>query len=205
MLSISEYEKKLNRAVGQESQIHSDLKTAQNHLKSLQSKLPILEKAQAYIQTKAQETQSQLSIRVEDIVQMAIDTCFADGGYQFKLAFDMKRGRTEAEMKLLKDGWEADPMDSNGGGLVDVESFGLRISAWTLKPTADVIILDEPFKFLSNDLKPLAGEIIQELSKRLGLQMIIVTHDTSIIEESDQLSNVALRKGVSRVKTSTPQ
>lgn len=201
VLSLAEYQTKLNKALGRKEQLVSLQNDNSAELAVLEVCQVSLEKAGALIQDTAQKTQNQLSIRVEDIVQMAIDTCFSSENYQFRLKFEPKRGRTEASLDLMKDGWVSDPLVSNGGGLADIESFGLRISSWSLGQTDNCIILDEPFKFLDETLKPLAGDILKELSQRLGIQFIIVTHDESIMAVADQVITVGLRKGVSRIKT----
>jgi hypothetical protein len=154
--------------------------------------------AAAIIQVTAKETQENLRHHIEDIVELALDTCFPDV-YSFVLEFETKRGRTEAGMYLVDNGVRIDPMDAAGGGVVDIISFALRIAAWTLSKTDNVIVLDEPFKFLSVNLRPLAGEILKKLTQRLGLQFIMVTHDEAMIDAADRVFEVTQDKGVSAV------
>jgi DNA repair exonuclease SbcCD ATPase subunit len=199
MMAVAEFQKKFNLALGQRTRLETQLAETQKKLARFEKDSKALEKAQAYIQTKAQETQSQLSYRVEDIVQLAIDMCFPEQ-YKFELKYETKRGKTEAILNLIQDGWAIDPLASNGGGLADIESFGLRIASWSLERNNNTIILDEPFRFLSPDLKPMGGEILRDVSKRLGIQFIIVTHDESIMEVADRTIRVRLKHGVSQVK-----
>jgi DNA repair exonuclease SbcCD ATPase subunit len=198
-MNLAEYQEKYTQAIGTKNSLQSQLDATLKKQKRLEKDSQALDKAQAFIQTKAQETQNQLSYRVEDIVQLAIDTCFPDE-YQFQLKFEPKRGKTEAELNLIKEGWTVDPLTSCGGGLGDMEAFGLRISSWSLEQNNNVIILDEPFRFLSEDLRPMAGEILRELSQRLGLQFIIITHDSNIMNVADRVIMVSIKKGVTRVK-----
>jgi len=65
----------------------------------------------------------------------------------------------------------------------------------------NVIILDEPFRFLSKDLQPRAGEIMRELSHRLNIQFIMVTHAKEMIEISDRVFEVSQIDGISKVVT----
>jgi DNA repair exonuclease SbcCD ATPase subunit len=99
------------------------------------------------------------------------------------------------------DGGELSPLSASGGGAVDIAAFGLRLSLWTLpeKRTRGVIVLDEPFRFLSKDLHAKAGQAIKELSARLGLQFIIVTHENTLQESADKIFRVEKRRGVSKV------
>jgi DNA repair exonuclease SbcCD ATPase subunit len=65
-----------------------------------------------------------------------------------------------------------------------------------------VIILDEPFRFLSKDLYPKAGEILKRLSEHLKLQILMVTHNEDIIESSHRVFTVTQdrKTGVSKVE-----
>jgi DNA repair exonuclease SbcCD ATPase subunit len=158
-----------------------------------------LEQSQVLIQTTAKETQERLRYHIQDIVQTALDTCFP-GEYDFIVNFEIKRGRTEADMFLEREGERINPMEASGGGVVDMISFALRLSAWTLSRTDNLIVLDEPYKFLSANLRPLAGEILRELSEKLQLQILIVTHDPIMIDAADQIFEVNKKKDRSVVE-----
>lgn len=176
-------------AGGKRDLLRSQLESAQQHEVDLREQARNVELAQAFLQSVAQETQRDLKIRVEKIVQLALDTVWP-GSYQFQIEFELKRGKTEARIFLLENGWEYDPMSQNGGGLVDVLALALRITAYTLGGTANTLIFDEPMKFVSRDLQERASEIIKVLSKHLGIQFIISTHVPEIIESSDKVFRV---------------
>lgn len=141
--------------------------------------------AQTLLQRVAQETQTKIRVHIENIVQMALDAVFPDR-YQFHIAFETKRGKTEARIYLEHDGHESDPMVSHGGGVVDILALALRISAYTLSNTQNVMVMDEPMKWVSRDLQESAAEIIVQLSHELELQFIINTHIPEIISVADK-------------------
>ena len=93
------------------------------------------------------------------------------------------------------------PLDASGGGAVDVAAFGLRIASWVMQQphTRNVIVLDEPLRFLSKDRQSKASEIIKELSNKLNLQFIIVTHEQALTEYADKVFQVTQSKGISSV------
>jgi len=160
---------------------------AEMEVKSEQASLDLVndELAQAFLQQVAQETQEQLKFHLQDLVQTALDTVFP-ATYTFKIDFVILRGRTEAQMYLDKDGERVDPELACGGGVVDVLSLALRIAAWSIGKTSPIIVLDEPFKFLSQGLRPLMGEILRGLIDRLGVQIIMVTHDPDFVAIADR-------------------
>jgi len=136
-------------------------------------------------------------------VSLCMASVFPDP-YNLKLTFEMKRNQSEAVIKFQKDKSESliDPEHACGGGPVDVAAFGFRISLMTLmkQKTRPVLILDEPFRFVSRGLQDKASQLLQEVSGRLGIQMIIVTHEEALIEEADQVFEVSLKNRISRVK-----
>ncbi len=173
-------------------------KESGDRIKKLQETTKALEEAQAFLIKVAQDTQNQLRFHIQDIVQMALDICFPEE-YEFKVEFDIKNGRTVAELFFLKNGVKVNPIDAAGGGVVDVASFALRIAAWALSTTRPVIVLDEPFRFLSKDLQPKAGSILQALAAKLGLQFILVTHNADLVDSADRVFEVTLKNARSQV------
>jgi DNA repair exonuclease SbcCD ATPase subunit len=189
-MTLKELNEKYQQSKGAYTQILERIDSINNKVEELNLYQQSIEKAQALIQLTAKETQEKLCYHIEDIVNMALDTCFP-GEYNFVIDFQIKRGKTEAELYIEdKDGERINPMDSSGGGLVDILSFALRISAFTLDKVDNVIVLDEPMRFLSSNLKNLAGEILKKLSEKLSVQFLIVTHDNSIVDISDKVFEV---------------
>ena len=199
MKSIEEYSDLVNQAQGQRTLLEKQKGSAEESLTIAKKRAEAIDIAQALIQQVARDTQEKLRYHIEDIVQLAIDSCFPDQ-YEFQVLFEIKRNRTEASMSLLKDGHPMDPMDANGGGIVDITAFALRLAAWSLSRTDNVIIMDEPFRFLSRNLHPRAGEIIKKLSQKLRLQIIMVTHSEELIEQADKIfKNKINKEGISKI------
>jgi len=197
------YEKLISQAIGAKKQLIKQLDMSNNALIDYNEKLSNIEKAQVFLQKVAQTTQEQLKIHVEDIVQLALDALFPDK-YLFQIQFTIAYGKTTAELNFIskQSGYAIDPMIASGGGVVDVCSFALRLACWTLSKDIDkVIILDEPFKHLSVSLRENACIMIKDLSEKLNVQFIIVTHMEELMECADKLIHVKLDKnGVSYIK-----
>jgi DNA repair exonuclease SbcCD ATPase subunit len=164
-----------------------------------------IDEAQEIIQRVAKDTQNNFVCRIADVVTMALDAVFADDAYEFGIEFVQKRGKTEVEISFIRDGNKIDPLSASGGGAVDVASFALRVAVWSLlknsgRPVLDTIILDEPFRFLSRDLQPLAGKMLETISRKLGIQFIMVTHNPDLIDNADAIFEVTNSGGESHVK-----
>lgn len=184
------------KAESRKELLEEKLLEAENSLEASASKLLHIEEAQALFQQVAKDTQEQIRFHLEDIVNLALETVFPSR-YQFKIIFEIKRNKTEARLALLDDGHEIDPMYSNGGGVTDILSFALRIALLVISKNRKLLILDEPFKFISADLKEQAFGILKKLSEELGIQIIAVTHDKEMIESADKVVTIRKEKGVS--------
>ena len=177
---------------GMKKQVENNLIQNKTILDNLNNRIKLLEQAQVFLQKVAQDTQSQLKFQIEDIVNLALETCFPNE-YEFQLQFNIARGKTDAELVFLsqKTGRPIDPMNASGGGVVDLTCFALRIASYALEQGVDnVIILDEPFRFISRDLQARAGEILKSLSTKLGLQIVMVTHIGQMIDVADKVFEV---------------
>jgi len=162
------------------------------------------EEARRIIQHVASETQKQLEYHVSEIVTLALEAVFPDP-YALKLEFKLKRGQSEAYIQFIRgDMVLENPTMESGGGVVDVASFALRVSLWSLAHprSRDTLILDEPLRFLSTDLQAKASTMIHDLSRRLRLQFILVTHERALLEHADRVFSVGMKKGVSVVAIS---
>ena len=197
MSTSTEFSEYINRAVGAEQVLSKQIDKSKESLESCIEDVPFLEQAQVLLQTVAAETQNQLKLQLEAIVNTGLETCFPET-YSAHVDFINKRGKIECDIYLHDgDGNRVDPLEDNGGGLADIVSFSLRMASWTIGHTDNVIILDEPFKFLSEELRPLAGELLQHLSKKLKLQLIFVTHDKEMVEIADRVFHIS--KGVDSI------
>ena len=197
-MDISTYEKAYNRSIGRKQVLTEQNTSLTSSIESSTKRLGYIEQAQALIQKVAQETQEQLTFQIEDVVNTALSTCFPDE-YKFHMNIEIKRNNTEASLILTKNGVDINPMEAVGGGVLDVVSMGLRIASWSLSGYNNILIIDEGFKFLSRDLQPKMADILQEISEKLEVQFIQVSHSPDIIEKSDRVFTIALSDGVSRI------
>lgn len=137
---------------------------------------------QELAQIVAQGIQQRAHAMIARVVSQCLETIF-DEPYEFEIVFERKRGKTEARLVFQRDGMEIDPMTSSGGGVLDVAAFALRLAAITLtKPHARrIIIMDEPFRFVSEAFRSRIRDMLESLAEEYGFQFIMVTHIKELI------------------------
>lgn len=152
-------------------------------LEAVYEKLRTTEKARAFFQVQAENTQREVSETLSVIITSALKSVFPDD-YECVIEF------TGSGAKLyLKKGEDIieDPINSVGGGVIDIASFAARVAFIFLSGSSRVLIADEPFKAVSSDLRVKIPEMLQLLSEKLGVQFIIVSHLQEIIEGADNV------------------
>jgi DNA repair exonuclease SbcCD ATPase subunit len=187
---------------GKLQQIQKDLKGQQDELRDNRRSLTRHEQAREIVREVGLATQQQLQVHISDVTSLALESVFEDP-YELVAEFVQRRNKTECDLYFTREGHRLDPLDSSGYGAVDVASLALRIAAWSMQvpKRRNVIILDEPFKFLDGQTDRIekASRMIKELSDKLGIQFIIVTHNNVLSEYADKIFKVQLRNGKSKV------
>jgi len=197
---------RLEQEKGKLQQIQADIAQSKTILGQYQIQGFDIEQAAIIHRTVAQQTQERLSWYIDDLVTAAIEAIFPDDSPRFKLEFIQRRGRTEADLWLTdSQGNKIKPSDDDGGGLVNVVAFALRIALWSLtRTTRPVIVLDEPFVFLHNrDAHARVAQMLKTITERLNLQIIMVTGEDEseeIIGAADNIFKIIKKKEISALK-----
>lgn len=197
-MNLDTLKREINVKIAERDFIVKTIESDKEKIEHMQSEYDTIIQAQAFVQSVAKSTQEQLSIELENIVNLALQTIFPNQ-YTFKLEYEMARGKTEARFVLYDNKKNPiDPLNALGGGCCDVICFALRVSLFTLGSTDKVIIMDEPMKFLSSDLRSRMSELIKTFTEKLDCQIIQVTHIPEF-EENANVIRIKKVKGVSEV------
>lgn len=202
-MSIQDLRNRLARLQGKKDLLVESLQTQEDRKRTLEKELEDATEARALIQQVALATQEQLRYHLSEIVTLAMETVFPDP-YSLGVDFVERRNTTECDLTFERDGCSISPMLASGGGAVDVASFALRISLWSLQKqkSRPLFILDEPIKHLSPSLLPKAVDMIKEVSARLKLQILMIHHNPIMADGADRVIVIQQKGGVSSPRSS---
>lgn len=200
MIDVKQYRTSLERLKGKQMQLEKTINDLTLEIRNAKRALNQHEQAREIIREVGLKTQQTLQVHISDITTLALEAVF-DDPYELNVEFVQRRNKTECDLLFVRDGNTADPLTASGGGAVDVAAFALRIASWTMQRprSRPMIILDEPMRFLSVDLQEKASQMIKELSEKLGIQFILITHEPTLAAYADTVFEVTNRKGVSKV------
>jgi DNA repair exonuclease SbcCD ATPase subunit len=201
MMNTQQYRNRLEQLKGKRQQVESNIKTLKKEIRTTQIDLRQHEQALIIVRQVGLKTQQQLQFHISDITSLAIESVFSDP-YELKVEFVECRNKVECDLYFERKGQRVDPLTAAGVGSVDVAAFALRIASWSMQTPKlrNLIILDEPLRFLSMEYQELASQMIKEISQRLKIQFIIVTHNRTLTSYADKIFEVSIRKGISKVE-----
>ena len=193
----------LDEKTGEHRQLQESIKAKRREIRTLKRDKDNAEEARQIIQLVAQETQQQLEYRISELATLAMAGVF-ENPYNLELEFVQKRGKTEAIIQFERDGVKINPEHCTGGGAQDVASFALQVSLWGIKRNRPIMILDEPLKWLKGGQYPERGaEVIREISEKLGLQVVMVSHIPDQIEHADHVIDLGGAQNAKRTKNAS--
>ena len=182
MNNIEEFRGKIDKFIAKKSSIRDSLKQEINEKKKCELDLEDFLTGQQLFQKVAQDIQNRIYKKIDSIVTKCLTAIF-DDPYGFKMIFEQKRNKTEARLVFTRGEYEFDPMDASGGGVVDVAAFALRVASLIIsRPRLrKVIVMDEPFKFVSAEYHERCRDMLLALSNEFDIQFIIVTHIPALV------------------------
>jgi len=182
MIDLKLFRKRINEKQTELSSVQRQLVSERKEYAEGEAHAANLAQAQQIAQAVAQTIQQQAHKQIAGVVSKCLELVF-DSPYKFKINFEQKRGKTEASLLFERDGLEVDPLTASGGGVVDVAAFALRLSCLMLAkpPLRRILFLDEPFKFVSEDYRGNVKMMLEQLSKEMGIQLIMVTHIPELV------------------------
>lgn len=143
--------------------------------------------------------------KLEQIVTSAIQFVFGPA-FSFYIEMNQSSGKPQAEFYLVHEKNNqvimTKPIDSHGGGVVDIISLALRIAVIHMhsNPTLNgPLVLDEPGKHVSEEYAEKMAQFLKHISNHFGRQIILITHQPYLAEAADKHFEVQYWGGQSHV------
>lgn len=127
--------------------------------------------------------------KMSALITYGLKTIFDDQDITFSPVITKKNNKIYIELNTVIDGVEVD-YESFGGSVATIESFLLRILCIIKNKQARLLLLDETFSAVGDLYIPNASRLVSELSKKLGLDVLLVTHQKEFRHGADHVYKV---------------
>lgn len=196
----------LNVRKGERQQLEREKDTLAENMKDAREELGDLQSSLILLQRTSEKAREFGKERLEEITTSALQFVFGPD-VRFEIELGESAGRPQAEFFLVSNqgGNEVrtKPMESNGGGIVDIIALALRIAVLQIHHDPQIngpIILDEPGKHVSEEYAERMSTFLQQMSSHFKRQIIMVTHQPYLAEVADKAFEVQMIGGKSNVK-----
>lgn len=171
-------------------------------LKKLELEIDNLKKVKILLQKTSQFAREQSKKQMEYLITQCLQYIF-DSKMEFFIDIKEKGEKIEAEFYVISEQNNnkiiTKPQEARGGGVVDIISLAIRIAMMEIHyPKIEgPLILDEPAKHVSDDYIVNVAEFLKNVSSMFNRQIIMVTHNSHLLESGDYVYRVTLNNGIS--------
>lgn len=174
----------------------------EDKLKELELGIDKLRRVKILLQKTSQFAREQSKKQMEYLITQCLQYIF-DSKMEFFIDIKEKGEKIEAEFYVMSEQDNkkitTKPQESRGGGVVDIISLAIRIAMMEIHyPKIEgPLILDEPAKHVSDDYIVNVAEFLKNVSSMFNRQIIMVTHNSHLLESGDYVYRVTLNNGIS--------
>jgi hypothetical protein len=194
----------LDRQAGRAQKVATDGLAVEATIEDLEHQVDVHAKTAALLTSIGEQAQESAREQFEALATQGLQYIFG-GEYSFRFEAGESGGQATLEplIRSEHDGRviETTVTDARGGGYAQVTGFVLRLVMVKLSPKArDLLALDESFSMVAQSLEPRVAGFLREAARRLGMQIILVTHSAVYADYADARYRLVLgRDGVTQV------
>lgn len=196
----------LVKEAGRLEQMHADGLVLVSRKAEAEDALAKLEKVMGVVKTIEESWTKNFEQRIAGLITNGLQQVFEED-MEFSIEEKVQGEITVLDFKLTQrrpDGSVliTDIMGAKGGGVVSIVSFLLRVIViLSIRPAINpVLFMDESFAHLSKDYVPRAAELLAELVRETGIQIIMITHEPEFARVADKVYSVSQHNGVTKYK-----
>lgn len=127
----------------------------------------------------------------ERLLSEGLKTIFDDLNLSVRTEVDVQRGKVSVDLYTVQTQpngvtTEAASTDAFGGSVSVVQSILLRVVVVMRRGLRPLLLLDESLAAVAEQYVPRVGLFLSELATRMGLDILVVTHNTTLVEAADK-------------------
>ena len=188
-MDIINLQRQTDRIEGFYNALKNQEQELKDTVKNLEKEADILTKSSAVLKHLLDVMVKDEINKMSGLITYGLKTVFDDQNLTFVPDITKKNDKIFIELKTQNNGIEAD-YKSFGGSVAVIESFLIRIICLLKKKYAHFLLLDETFAAVGEEYIPNTCKLIKELSNKLGLDILLVTHQKEFQHNADHVYRV---------------
>lgn len=137
---------------------------------------------------------------VESLLTEGLQAIFDDLDLSVRSEIDVQRGKVAVDLITVQkqaDGTvtEGSSTDAYGGSVATVQSVLLRIVVLNRRGLRPLLLLDESLAAVAEHYVPRVGQFLALLSERMGLDVLAVSHNPTLVEAASTAYRINKKDG----------
>jgi len=188
------------KLVGRKESVVSQLEKTDKSIQDLSNEIESLDLVgEVFRQLIDAEVASSIET-VEELLSEALQAVFTDQNLRVKANLTMSRGKVSVELVTIQDHGnglviEGASSDGFGGAVTTVQSIILRILVTMKRDMRSLLLLDESLPAFDITYVHNMGNFLSTLCSRLGIDILLVTHNQALVDASDKAYLIEKKKG----------
>jgi len=196
---------RLEQAKGRRDGLQIRLEEVRAEARHLEVEEELSDLASALLRTLIDSEVTEGVRAVEELLTEGLRVVFDDQDLSVRADVDVSRGKVSVDLITVQkhpDGTVTEGLsrDAYGGAVTTVQSALLRIIVtvrWGLRP---VLFLDETLPAFDSNYVHNMGAFLRVLCERLGVDILLVSHNPAMIEAADHAYRIQKANGVATFK-----
>lgn len=200
MPSVTELRSHVDRAIGLRDGVRNKIENTKKDVTRLEADTELLALVTTFLQ-KILDQEVTIGVQaVERLQTEGLQTVFGDQDLRVKANVEIQRGKVSVDLLTVqgfKDGSEIEGAadESFGGAVATIQSILLRVIILLRRGLRPVLLLDETLPAINHEYLTNTGKFLSALCKRLGMDILLVTHNPALVEASDHAYRLVRRNG----------
>ncbi len=191
---------KLDRALGLRDGVQSSFDLTCGEVQRLESEETLLTLVQALFQQLIDQEVTLGVQAVEKLQTEGLQAVFGDQDLSVKSVVEIQRGKVSVDLVTTQrypTGQEVEGLsgDAFGGAIATVQSVLLRIIILFRRDLRPLLLLDETLPAFDHNYVINMGAFLSALCRRLGVDILLVTHNLALAEAADHAYRLGYKNG----------
>ena len=202
---IQPFQSKLDRVVGMRESVQRRLEDTRNEICQLENQEESLEMVANIFRQLIDNEITEGVQAVEKLLSEGLASVFDDQELWVDANVEVQRGKVSVDLitkQKQPDGTviEGSSNDAFGGAVMTVQSVLLRIIVLLRRDMRPLLLLDESLPAFDAHYVTNMGRFLSLLCKRVGMDILLVSHNPALVEAADKAYTIQIKDGASIFK-----
>ncbi len=198
--TVADLRSRLSKAEGLRDAAARRVEKTKDEVRDLEGQEEVLDLVSNLFRTLIDNEVTENVQAVEKLLTEGLQTIFEDMDLQVKANVEVLRGKVSVELLTVQkqaDGTETEgtSLDAYGGSVSAVQSVLMRVIVLLKRDLRPLLLLDESLGAVADHYVPNVGKFLSLLCDRLGMDVLAVTHNPTLVETADRAYRIRKKEG----------